>query len=66
VEIGLFSAEQAKEFRAAGERALERIEAWSAPFNEGWEDWRPDPDWPLPEIPDGWDRLGIDRAPPLT
>jgi hypothetical protein len=57
VETGLFSAEQAREFRAAGESAIERIEAWSAPFNEGWEDWRPDPDWPLPQVPAGWDRL---------
>jgi uncharacterized protein len=57
VEIGLFSAEQASRFRAAGEHALERVEAWSAPFNEGWEDWRPDPSWPVPELPEGWERL---------
>ena len=22
-----------------------------------WEDWRPDPEWPLPELPQGWDRV---------
>jgi len=57
VELGLFSPEQAREFRAEGERAIERIAAWSAPFDEGWENWRPDPSWPLPSIPEGWDRL---------
>jgi uncharacterized protein len=57
VEVGLFSAEQAEEFRAEGERAIERVEAWISPFDEGWEDWRPNPTWPLPSIPDGWDRL---------
>jgi uncharacterized protein len=57
VEIGLFSAEQARSFRAEGERAIERIEAWTSPFDEGWENWRPDPEWPLPSIPEGWDCL---------
>lgn len=57
VEIGLFSQKQAREFRAEGERLIEQIEAWSGPFDEGWEIWRPDPTWPLPSVPDGWDRL---------
>jgi hypothetical protein len=25
------------------------------PWPTGWEDWRPDPAWPLPELPEGWD-----------
>ena len=56
-ELDLFSPEQAEEFRAEGERAIERIEAWSAPFDEGWENWLPDPAWPLPSLPNGWERL---------
>ena len=55
--IGLFTPAKADAIRAEGERAIERIEAWSTPFDEGWETWRPDPDWPLPELPDGWDAL---------
>ncbi|MEK6273738.1 MAG: DUF402 domain-containing protein [Actinomycetota bacterium] len=54
---GLFTAEQANAMRAEGERVVERIEAWSAPFDEGWETWLPDPDWPLPSIPNGWEKL---------
>ena len=23
----------------------------------GWEDWRPDPAWTLPELPEGWDQV---------
>lgn len=22
-----------------------------------WKDWAPDPSWPIPELPEGWDRL---------
>jgi hypothetical protein len=33
---------------------LERVLA-DPPWPTGWEDWRPDPTWPTPELPDGWD-----------
>jgi hypothetical protein len=56
VEIGLFTPAKANAIRAEGERAIERIEAWSTPFDEGWETWRPDPDWLLPKLPNDWDR----------
>jgi uncharacterized protein len=36
---------------------IARVEEWAAPFDQGWESWRPDPEWPLPEVPAGWDRL---------
>lgn len=36
--------------RAEGERVLAE-----APFPTGWEGYRPDPDWPVPELPAGWD-----------
>jgi hypothetical protein len=25
------------------------------PWPTGWEDWRPDPSWPIPALPEGWD-----------
>jgi len=25
------------------------------PWPTGWEDWRPDPNWPTPKMPEGWD-----------
>ena len=57
VEIGLFSHEKAAAIRAEGERAIERIEAWGPPFDEPWDAWRPSPEWPLPQMPAGWDEL---------
>jgi hypothetical protein len=56
-EVGIFTSERANAIRAEGERAIERIEAWTAPFDEGWESWRPDSEWPLPTVPAGWDGL---------
>ncbi|MFF5129184.1 DUF402 domain-containing protein [Streptomyces syringium] len=53
---GLMSAAQAERVRAAGMAAVERIETWGAPFAAGWEDWRPDPAWTVPTLPDDWDR----------
>ncbi len=49
VELGFFSSEQAAAFRAEGERV---IEEW--PFPTGWENWRADPSWPVPQVPDEW------------
>jgi uncharacterized protein len=52
---GLMSREQAREVEAAGRAALAAVRSWSPPFGDGWEDWRPDPAWPLPALPDDWD-----------
>jgi hypothetical protein len=38
--------------RAEAQRVLEE---W--PFPTGWEDWRPDPEWPIPRLPAGWERV---------
>ncbi|KIF68188.1 hypothetical protein HY68_05340 [Streptomyces sp. AcH 505] len=54
---GLMDREQARRVRAAGRAAIETISAWSAPFADGWEQWRPDPRWPVPALPDDWDRM---------
>ncbi|MDX6397187.1 MAG: hypothetical protein QOJ43_595, partial [Gaiellaceae bacterium] len=46
--LGLLDAD---EVRAEAARVLAK---W--PFPTGWEDWRPDPTWPIPQLPEGWDR----------
>ena len=61
VEIGLFTQEKADAVRAEGERAIERVDAWSAPYDEGWERWRPDPTVPVPELAAGWNLLDAAR-----
>ena len=45
--VGLLDADAV---RAEAARVLEE---W--PFPTGWEDWRPDPSWPVPRLPEGWD-----------
>ncbi|HSP74054.1 MAG TPA: hypothetical protein VLN26_16905 [Gaiellaceae bacterium] len=47
--LGVFDDAAAAEVRAEGERV---IAAW--PFPTGWEDWRPDPAWTPPELPEDW------------
>jgi hypothetical protein len=49
---GLITEAEAAEARAAGERVLA---AW--PFPTGWESWRPNPSWRVPELPSGWERV---------
>ncbi|MER5968616.1 DUF402 domain-containing protein [Streptomyces sp. NPDC002055] len=53
---GLMDAGQAERVRAAGRAAVEQIGAWGTPFDAGWENWRPDPAWTVPELPADWDR----------
>jgi hypothetical protein len=42
---------------AEGRRVIPRIEAGEFPFDGTWTDFRPDPQWTMPDtLPDGWDR----------
>ena len=41
VELGLFTAQQAAEFRAEGERALEWLLSRRPPYDREWLSWRP-------------------------
>ena len=43
--------------RAEAARVLEE---W--PFPTGWEDWRPDPSWPVPQLPEGWGQPRMRRT----
>ena len=52
LERGTIDEATAAAARAEGERVLAE---W--PFPTGWEQWRPDPAWRLPELPPGWDEL---------
>jgi hypothetical protein len=54
---GLMPAALAAQVRQAGLRAVDVIRAWGPPFRDRWQDWRPDPDWPVPALPADWDRV---------
>ena len=55
IDGGLFTEEDAAWFHHWGERAVEHILLREPPFDEDWSSWRPDPAWPPPELPTGWD-----------
>ncbi len=58
VALGLFTPEQAEELREEGGRALRRLLDRQPPFDADWTVWRPDPSWPVPTLPAGWDAVG--------
>ncbi len=55
VRRGIFSSDEAMDFRAEGERAVRRLRDGEPPFDRDWTAWRPDPSWPVPQLPAGWD-----------
>jgi hypothetical protein len=55
VAAGVFDKPLAQRLRAEGLRVAGRAEGNEPPFSEPWPEWRPDPSWPMPELPDGWD-----------
>ena len=57
VARGIFTRAEATAIRAEGERAVERMLARETPFDRSWDGWRPDPSWPRPAFPEGWDRV---------
>ncbi|MEW2127775.1 DUF402 domain-containing protein [Streptomyces sp. NPDC007259] len=62
--VGLITPDVAHRVREAGRAAVGLIRDWGVPFRDGWENWRPDPAWRVPELPDDWDRRpdGSDRT----
>ena len=54
VAVGLTFPEEAAAFRAEGERLIADIERRAYPFDQPWHEWRPDPAWTAPRLPEGW------------
>ena len=57
IRRGVIPAEDEPRMRADGERAVRRILDREPPFDRDWMAWRPDPSWPAPILPEGWDRV---------
>lgn len=51
-----WSPADAVEIRAEAERLAKLVDAGVFPFDGTWCDFRPDPAWPVPVLPTGWDR----------
>ena len=54
LDLGLISPQEAKMFRTEGEKALKLLQSGKSIFNN-WENWKPDPSWQTPALPEGWD-----------
>ena len=54
VEVGWISAADARRVRSEGERVIERAARREYPFDGELIQWRPDPKWPIPELPADW------------
>jgi hypothetical protein len=52
VEHGRFDADRAAQIRKDGERAVEAVRKIDS--IDRWRNWRPDPAWPIPTLPDRW------------
>ena len=59
IRLGIYSRDQAASFRTEGERATRRLLDGEPPFDREWSSWRPDPDWPVPTLHHGWDRIEV-------
>jgi hypothetical protein len=55
VARGVCTPELAARIRAEGLEVAGRAERNEPPFCESWPEWRPDLEWTLPELPEGWD-----------
>lgn len=54
VERGTISREEARLAREEADRVLQVIPDRAGLFAADWERWRPDPAWPIPELPPDW------------
>ncbi|ATE52799.1 MULTISPECIES: DUF402 domain-containing protein [Actinosynnema] len=54
VVAGKYTAGQAESIRAVGRSIEAMVEAGATWWDPDWAKWEPDPDWPVPVLPDGW------------
>lgn len=64
-EHGFIEPDLLDEIRREGERIIADVEARAWPFDAGFESWRPDPAWSIPQLPGNWDD-GLDFSEPGT
>ena len=50
--LDVLDEEAAAAIRVEGERVIRE-----RPWPTGWEDWRPDPEWEPPSLPEGWEHV---------
>lgn len=53
VSQGVFTPSEAEAISADAATILASVDSWGSPFCDGWEDFAPDPAWPIPHLPSG-------------
>lgn len=57
VRRGWFTNEEQASILAEAQRMANVVSEKGSPFSDGWENWRPNPAWAVPTLPDDWDAL---------
>ena len=57
IEQGVILPEWVQEIEKAKPEIFERLERRQYPFDGSWLDWRPDPTWSPPTLPENWDKI---------
>jgi hypothetical protein len=55
VAAGIFDVQTDLRIRDEALRVIESAEQLEPPFSDPWTDWRPNPEWTLPELPADWE-----------
>ena len=58
IDRGFFTEQQVSSIRAEADRMARVVEEKASPFSDGWESWRPNPSWSVPEMPEDWNVIG--------
>ena len=59
VRTGIYSEELAELVRTEAEDVIEAIAGRKPPFSGEWEEWRPEPAWEVPVLPEGWEHVPV-------
>ena len=54
---GILRKEWVREIEAAKPEVFETFEKRAYPFDGAWLDWRPDPSWSPPKLPENWGQV---------
>jgi protein associated with RNAse G/E len=57
IEYGLLTTEMINGIEAAKREIFENLETRRYPFDGSWLDWKPDPAWQPPTLPENWDKI---------
>jgi hypothetical protein len=62
VSVGFYTVDEAAAIRLEGERVRAAMQRRDAPYDGSWLDWRADPAWTTPELPQRWAALAGEPA----